>query len=146
MDSMIDYLAVVSTDTETAPSPPIADKENKDRAMKARAVLNARTHGLPTLRREAIPLVPHLFDIPKDLAIISSFFVRHARKLGWPETRTNMTFFDELAANASEKGVHIILYAGNNDALIAHRSTEGMFTACSVACSGWVLKASPATE
>lgn len=96
MDNMINYLVVVSTDAQLTQNPPSADKEIKDKAVKARAVLNARTHNLPTLRRESIPLLPHLFDIPKDLAIISSFFVRHARKLGWPRTRTNMTPFDEL--------------------------------------------------
>jgi carboxypeptidase D len=36
-----------------------------------------------------------------------------------------MTFFDELAANASARNVSIILYEGNDDAIIARRSTEG---------------------
>jgi hypothetical protein len=36
-----------------------------------------------------------------------------------------MSFFSELASNASTHGVGIVLYSGNNDALAAHRGTEG---------------------
>ncbi|KAJ7348435.1 Alpha/Beta hydrolase protein, partial [Mycena albidolilacea] len=35
-----------------------------------------------------------------------------------------MSFFSELASNASTHGVGIVLYSGNNDALAAHRGTE----------------------
>ncbi|KAI0718832.1 alpha/beta-hydrolase [Fomitopsis betulina] len=35
-----------------------------------------------------------------------------------------MAFLSELAANASQRGVKIILYSGNDDSLISHRSTE----------------------
>jgi hypothetical protein len=31
----------------------------------------------------------------------------------------------ELLANASAKGVGVIIYEGNNDALVAHRQAEG---------------------
>jgi carboxypeptidase D len=37
-----------------------------------------------------------------------------------------MTFLTELATNASAKGVGIIFYSGNDDALVGHRGTEGM--------------------
>ncbi|KAF9461223.1 Alpha/Beta hydrolase protein [Collybia nuda] len=36
----------------------------------------------------------------------------------------SMDFMTELATNATARGVDIILYSGNDDALIAHRSTE----------------------
>ncbi|GLB41836.1 putative peptidase S10 family protein [Lyophyllum shimeji] len=35
-----------------------------------------------------------------------------------------MNWFTEFATNASAHGVGVVLYSGNNDALIAHRSTE----------------------
>ncbi|THU97262.1 alpha/beta-hydrolase [Dendrothele bispora CBS 962.96] len=35
-----------------------------------------------------------------------------------------MAFMSELAANASKKGVGIVIYEGNNDALVAHRQAE----------------------
>lgn len=36
-----------------------------------------------------------------------------------------MAFLTELAANASDKHVSIMLYSGNDDSLVAHRGTEG---------------------
>lgn len=36
-----------------------------------------------------------------------------------------MTFFDQLAANASSRGVKIITYVGNDDGLSPHFGTEG---------------------
>ncbi|KAH9930296.1 Alpha/Beta hydrolase protein [Fomitopsis serialis] len=36
-----------------------------------------------------------------------------------------MAFLTELATNASERGVQVVLYSGNDDSLISHRSTEG---------------------
>lgn len=35
-----------------------------------------------------------------------------------------MVFLTQLATNATARGVSIVLYSGNNDALIAHRGTE----------------------
>ncbi|KAI0792052.1 alpha/beta-hydrolase [Abortiporus biennis] len=35
-----------------------------------------------------------------------------------------MVFLDELAANASSKGVGLLFFSGNNDALVPHRGTE----------------------
>lgn len=35
-----------------------------------------------------------------------------------------MAFFSELAANASAHNVAIVLYSGNDDALVGHRSTQ----------------------
>jgi hypothetical protein len=40
-----------------------------------------------------------------------------------------MTFLTELATNASAKGVGMVFYSGNDDALVAHRGTEGMICA-----------------
>ncbi|KAF8074955.1 Alpha/Beta hydrolase protein [Lyophyllum atratum] len=38
-----------------------------------------------------------------------------------------MNWFTEFATNATARGVGVVLYSGNNDALIAHRSTESLF-------------------
>ena len=35
-----------------------------------------------------------------------------------------MAFLTDLATNATAHGVHVILYSGNDDSLIAHRGTE----------------------
>lgn len=36
-----------------------------------------------------------------------------------------MTFFNELATNASNNGVQILMYVGNDDAISPHFGTEG---------------------
>ena len=36
-----------------------------------------------------------------------------------------MTFLTELATNATERGVHVIIYSGNDDSLVAHVGSEG---------------------
>lgn len=41
-----------------------------------------------------------------------------------------MDFMTELATNATARGVDIVLYSGNDDSLIAHRSTESSFLYC----------------
>lgn len=38
----------------------------------------------------------------------------------------SMTFLTELATNASNHGVHIITYVGNDDAISPHFGTEGI--------------------
>ena len=35
-----------------------------------------------------------------------------------------MTFLTDLATNATSRGIGVVLYSGNNDALIPHRGTE----------------------
>lgn len=39
-----------------------------------------------------------------------------------------MAFMTELATNASREGVHIIIYEGNDDSLVAHRGLQGQYT------------------
>ena len=36
-----------------------------------------------------------------------------------------MTFLTELATNLTRDGIEVILYSGNDDAVVAHFSTEG---------------------
>ncbi|KAJ7787876.1 Alpha/Beta hydrolase protein [Mycena olivaceomarginata] len=38
-----------------------------------------------------------------------------------------MVFLSELADNASERGIGIVFYSGNDDLLVAHRGTEGKY-------------------
>lgn len=36
-----------------------------------------------------------------------------------------MAFFTDLATNASNRGVHVVIYSGNDDGLVAHFGSEG---------------------
>ena len=39
--------------------------------------------------------------------------------------RRPMAFLTELATNATERGVHVIIYSGNDDSLVSHMGSEG---------------------
>jgi hypothetical protein len=79
LPAMIDYILVVST--------PVSDPYNAypghaaSRHDRLNVVNSLRQRGaaLPVLDREAIPLLPHLLDIPRHLAIITSAVIRNAR-------------------------------------------------------------------
>jgi hypothetical protein len=54
-----------------------------------------------------------------------SFFAVHGDTTHF---RRPMTFFTELATNASSQGVRIIMYVGNDDGISPHFGTEGRYT------------------
>ncbi|KAL5531955.1 hypothetical protein ACEPAF_5518 [Sanghuangporus sanghuang] len=58
--------------------------------------------------------------IPPDFFISN----RTIAALHAPTSPDPQTFFDELATNATDRGVRIILYSGNDDGELPHRGTE----------------------
>lgn len=76
--AMIDYLLVVSAAPDEAfgPSMPGPERHAKLNIMQC---LRTRGAQMNVLQREAIPILPHLLDIPRHLAIISSSVIRHSR-------------------------------------------------------------------
>ena len=36
-----------------------------------------------------------------------------------------MVFLTDLATNATEHGVHVVIYSGNDDSLVSHMSSQG---------------------
>lgn len=82
LQAMVDYIIVVSTpEAEPSNSSASASLSAHDRIRVASA-LRQRGATLPALYREAIPLLPHLVDIPKHLAVITSLVVRYSRVRG----------------------------------------------------------------
>ena len=82
--AMIDYILVVSTSTpDKFPIPGSPDVANSDRKERWQVVESLRFRGanMPLLNREAIPLLPHLLDVPRHLAVISSAIVRRSNEL-----------------------------------------------------------------
>ena len=91
--AMIDYLDAVSTvpDDFTLQSNSASDGSlvysqlsgpDKSDRMQVVASIRARLENndeIPTLQKDAIPLLPHLLDVPKHLAIITSAVVRNAK-------------------------------------------------------------------
>jgi hypothetical protein len=82
-EAMIDYILVVSTSApERLPAPGSPDATDLDRRERSKAIESLRFRGasMPLLNREAIPLLPHLLDVPRHLAVISSAIVRRSNE------------------------------------------------------------------
>ena len=81
--AMIDYILIVSTlASERPPAPGSPGATDFDRKERSKAIESLRFRGasMPLLNREAIPLLPHLLDVPRHLAVISSAIVRRSNE------------------------------------------------------------------
>ncbi|KIJ68451.1 hypothetical protein HYDPIDRAFT_46759, partial [Hydnomerulius pinastri MD-312] len=79
LPAMVDYILVVSTplpDTYSSHSGHPAFSHQRLNVVNS---LHQRGAIMPILDREAIPLLPHILDIPRHLACISSSLIRGAR-------------------------------------------------------------------
>ena len=105
LNAMIDYIIVVSTPEHGSkgPSTPLtSDKHERLRIMNA---LRQRIATAPVLYREAIPLLPHLLDIPRHLAVVTSVVVRYSRTQNFqPGKQTNQEdkYFSDFCARCIE--------------------------------------------
>ncbi|KAL1719474.1 GTPase activating protein [Schizophyllum commune] len=77
--AMIDYLLVVSAAPDESYGPSTSSPERHAR-LNIMHCLRTRGAHMSVLQREAIPILPHLLDIPRHLAIIASSVVRHSRE------------------------------------------------------------------
>lgn len=77
---MIEYiLSISSTGTENAPPSPSVLLNRRER-MRINHALLRKSITLPLLHRESMPLLPHMLDLGKHLAIITSIVVRNTRR------------------------------------------------------------------
>lgn len=81
LPAMIDYLAVVSTPIDVPPSSVLGDAMNRHDRLNVVNALRHRTRKMKVLDKEAVPMLPHLLDVPKHLAIITSAVIRGSREL-----------------------------------------------------------------
>lgn len=82
--AMIDYILVISTSApDRFPTPGSPCGPDSDRRERLQAIESLRFRGanMPLLNREAIPLLPHLLDVPRHLAVISSAIVRRSNEV-----------------------------------------------------------------
>lgn len=82
---MSQYLKYIST-TGPDRAKKISSSEDEDNHIQVMNALRERKHALPTLHREALLFLPHLLDIPKHLAVLTSSVLRHARQLHQHDT------------------------------------------------------------
>lgn len=79
LPGMVDYILVVSTPVPDPYGPypgPAADRHDRLNVVTA---LRQRGTAMPALHREAVPLLPHLLDIPRHLAVVTSAVIRSSK-------------------------------------------------------------------
>lgn len=80
LPSMVDYILVVSTPVPLDPySPHSGHPAHSHQRLNVVSSLHERSTTMPVLERESIPLLPHVLDIPRHLARITSSVLRNAR-------------------------------------------------------------------
>ena len=80
LPAMKNYIAVVSTPLDETHST-YSDESNRHDRLNVVNGLRQRTKNMTVLDRESVPILPHLLDIPKHLAIITSAVIRSSRDL-----------------------------------------------------------------
>lgn len=82
LPAMIDYIVVVSTPANEMMAPTnTAEEMNRHDRLQIANALRQRKKTMTTLDREAILNLPHLVDVPRHLAIITSAVIRSSREL-----------------------------------------------------------------
>ncbi|KAG1833800.1 Rho GTPase activation protein [Suillus variegatus] len=80
LPAMVDYILVVSTPISPDPcSPHSGHPAHSHQRLDVVSSLHERSTTMPVLERESIPLLPHVLDIPRHLARITSSVLRSAR-------------------------------------------------------------------
>ncbi|KAH9937707.1 Rho GTPase activation protein [Fomitopsis serialis] len=99
---MVDYIVVVSTPEPQSPSPTSPPPNDKNDRLRIMHTLRQRGLAAPVLYREATPLLPHVLDLPRHLAVVSALVVRYARARNYtPATPIHSgtgDHFDEFCA------------------------------------------------
>jgi lambda repressor-like predicted transcriptional regulator len=80
LPAMVDYILIVSTPVPDPFSPHSGHSAHSlQRHKDIVSSLHERGTTMPVLERESIPLLPHMLDIPRHLACITSSVIRSAR-------------------------------------------------------------------
>ncbi|EED79572.1 predicted protein [Postia placenta Mad-698-R] len=88
LQGMVDYIVVVSTpDSEETSRTASSSSAGKHENLRIVNALHRRGGDAPVLYREAIPLLPHLLDLPKHLAVITALVVRQSRARNYLPSR-----------------------------------------------------------
>ncbi|KAF9526482.1 Rho GTPase activation protein [Crepidotus variabilis] len=82
LPAMMDYIHVVSTPLAEASNTSFgSDERSRHDRINVVNALRTRTRRMTVLDRESIPVLPHLIDVPRHLAIVTSAVIRNSREL-----------------------------------------------------------------
>lgn len=76
LPAMIDYITVISSPVNDTSNLAYDDVNQLDQ-LEAVNTLHRRSQRMTVLEKESIPVLPHLLDIPKHLAIVKSAIIRN---------------------------------------------------------------------
>ncbi|EJD03956.1 GTPase activating protein [Fomitiporia mediterranea MF3/22] len=96
LPAMIDYIKEVSTPSSErfqSRLPSHVDKHDRICVMNA---LHERKPDMPTLHREALLFLPHLLDIPRHLAVLTSAVVRNMRDTKYQRNKVPSQYSNSL--------------------------------------------------
>ena len=122
---MIDYINEVSTPLPSHGNVSLhasADKHDRIQAMNA---LRERKSAMPTLHKEALLFLPHLLDIPKHLAILTSAVVRGTRqhRARSPQgTNELLETFTKSCSDVESEALRCVSQLGRRNHTNGHRS------------------------
>ncbi|KAJ7597039.1 GTPase activating protein [Mycena floridula] len=77
--AMIDYILVVSTPSQDGYGLSLGSASDRHDRLNIVNSMRGRVRRKAALDREAIPILPHLLDIPRHLAILTSAVIRNSR-------------------------------------------------------------------
>jgi hypothetical protein len=77
LPAMIDYIAVISSPVDDIPLSKLDYDPNQVDQLDAVNALRQRSQRMTVLDKESIPVLPHLLDVPKHLAIVKSAIIRN---------------------------------------------------------------------
>lgn len=102
LPAMVDYILVVSTPIHDAFNPHSGHPTFSHQRLKVVNSLHERGSTIPILEREAIPLLPHVLDIPRHLGCISSSLIRSARLLSSRVSSVEIDHLSDLCSRCFE--------------------------------------------
>lgn len=140
LPAMVDYILIVSSPTKDAyGSIPGAVADRHDRLNVVNS-LRQRALTMSVLDRESIPILPHLLDIPRHLAIITSAVIRNSRdfhaKTTGPRDPADK-YLDDFCSKCFEVEEHALLRVSQ---LATRISSDRRRTSAS---ANWSQKSSP---
>ena len=102
LPAMVDYILVVSTPIHDTYSPHSGHPAFSHQRLKVVNSLHQRGPTIPVLEREAVPLLPHVLDIPRHLACVSSSLIRSARLVGSKASSVENDHLSDLCSRCFE--------------------------------------------
>jgi hypothetical protein len=102
LPAMMDYILVVSTPIHDTYSPHSGHPAFSHQRLKVVNSLHQRGPTIPVLEREAVPLLPHVLDIPRHLACVSSSLMRSARLVGSKANPVEKDHLSDLCSRCFE--------------------------------------------